>query len=98
MNASRRLWRSGTTSIAPHVIVAGPSSSEQAEARAKQGHQCIAISRGGSRIEQRIGVGHAEIVGGVEIVDDERARYSTCVEMEIQVAERRRMSGRNGRH
>ena len=93
MNASRRLWRSGTTSIAPHVIVAGRPSSVRPRRGAEQRHQRIAIPRRGRRIEQRIRVGDAEIVRGVEIVDDQRAGHAVRIEMQIEIAERRRMRG-----
>ena len=78
VNASRRLCRSGTTSIAPQVIVAGRAVERQQQPRSEQRHQRIAIARRRRWIEQRVGVGDAEIVRGVEIVNDERARSGRC--------------------
>ena len=79
--------------MAPHVIVAGRAVEHQAEARTEQGDQCVAIPGRGRRIEQRVGIGDAEIVRGVEIVDDERAGDAARIEMQIEIAERRRMRG-----
>jgi hypothetical protein len=49
------------------------------------------------RLEQRLRFVDPELMRGVEVVDDEHAACRVGFEMEVEIAERRRMGGREAR-